>query len=73
MEVLLVMANIRKPASDDMRYLSERLAGLQRRVFETAVSLLNEETVRSDKEFEERVQRKLQSGSKFIPRKRKSS
>jgi regulator of protease activity HflC (stomatin/prohibitin superfamily) len=52
-------------------YYQERIAPLARRILDdVAASLSSEESVRQRREFENRVEQRLQNGAKFIPRKR---
>ena len=61
------------PPSDkaDLRsYFRTRIEPLTKRVLDVAEETFGEEAVRENREFEDHVEKRLQNGAKFIPRKR---
>jgi hypothetical protein len=62
----------RKTADEtDLRsYFAARTEPLANRILDVAARLLSEETTQQRQEFQDRIERKLQDGAKFIPRKR---
>jgi hypothetical protein len=54
-------------------YYLERVAGLGKRILDdVAEPLFSKESLKQRREFEDRVEQRLQNGAKFIPRKRQS-
>ncbi len=51
-------------------YYRGRIEPLSKRLLDVVEDMLGEESIRQQKEFEDLVERRLQNGAKFIPRKR---
>jgi hypothetical protein len=51
-------------------YYQKRMESLAKRLVDFTESLFNKESITERQEFEEHVERRLQNGAKFIPRKR---
>ncbi|HYW47513.1 MAG TPA: hypothetical protein VE959_31885 [Bryobacteraceae bacterium] len=55
----------------DLRsYFQGRVEPLAKRLLDIAEALFSTESIQQHQEFDERVQRGLQNGAKFVPRKR---
>jgi hypothetical protein len=53
-------------------YYEKRIEPLTKRLIDIAESLFGKESIAERREFEEHVEKRLQNGAKFIPRKRQS-
>ena len=51
-------------------YYQNRIEPLKRGLLEVAESLLGEESIKQHHEFEDRIEKRLRNGAKFVPRKR---
>jgi hypothetical protein len=51
-------------------YFQSRVDPLAKRLVDVAEDLFGEESIQQRREFEDRVETRLQNGAKFIPRKR---
>lgn len=62
----------RKTASetDLQAYYQSRVEPLAQRLLDLVGDLLSRESIQQRREFEDRVERRLQNGAKFVPRKR---
>jgi len=62
----------RNPTADAQlrAYFQGRVEPLSKRLLDIADAFLSEESVQERQEFERRVEKRLQNGAKFVPRKR---
>ena len=68
---LLKMAARKSPDEKDLHsYYQGRIEPLAKRLLDVAEDLLGKESVQQRRDFEEHVERRLQNGAKFVPRKR---
>jgi hypothetical protein len=51
-------------------YYEGRLEPLAKRLLDIAEELLGKKSAQQQREFEDRIERRLQNGAKFVPRKR---
>jgi hypothetical protein len=51
-------------------YYQARIEALTKRLIDIAEAPFSNESIQQHREFEDRVERRLQNGAKFIPRKR---
>ena len=59
-------------AADAQSYYERRTQDLSRRLLDMVTDLLSDHASQHRQEFEDRVERRLRSGAKFVPRKRQS-
>ncbi len=66
------MSTSKIPDETTNAYFQKRVEHLTKRLVDVAESLFSKESTAERREFEEHIERRLQNGAKFIPRKRQS-
>jgi hypothetical protein len=67
---MVVMARAKQAKLDLQTYFQQRAKGLSESVLDAFEDLFSEESAKRHREFEDRVERRLRNGAKFIPRRR---
>ena len=64
------MAPANQRREDLQAYFQKRAKGLSERVLDVVEEIFSKESMKRHREFEDRIQRGLRNGAKFVPRRR---